>query len=55
MDIIIYGTRYGAAKKYAKELSCRTEIPCVSYEEIDDINIYDTIIYNGKAYDFRRC
>ena len=50
MDIIIYGTQYGTAKKYAKELSCRTEIPCVSYEEIDDINIYDTIIYIGSLY-----
>ena len=50
MKIIIYGTRYGAAKKYAKELSRRTEIPCVSYEEIDDINIYDTIIYIGSLY-----
>lgn len=45
MKIIIYGTQYGTAKKYAEELSRRIEIPCVSYEEIDDINIYDTIIY----------
>lgn len=50
MDIIIYGTRYGAAKKYAEELSRRTEIACVSYEEIDDINIYGTIIYIGSLY-----
>ena len=40
MKIIIYGTQYGAAKKYAEELSRRTEIPYVSYEEIDDINTY---------------
>ena len=41
---------YGAAKKYAEELSRRTEIACVSYEEIDDINIYGTIIYIGSLY-----
>lgn len=50
MKIIIYGTQYGTAKKYAEELSRRIEIPCVSYEEIDDINIYDTIIYIGSLY-----
>lgn len=50
MNIIIYGTQYGTAKKYAEELSRRTEIPCVSYEEIDDINIYGTIIYISSLY-----
>ena len=50
MKIIIYGTQYGAAKKYAEELSRRTEIPYVSYEEIEDINIYDTIVYIGSLY-----
>lgn len=50
MDIIIYGTQYGAAKKYAEELARRTEILCVSYEEIEDINTYDTIVYIGSLY-----
>ena len=50
MKIIICGTQYGAAKKYAEELSRRTEIPCVSYEEVEDINIYSTIIYIGSLY-----
>ncbi|MDO4978478.1 MAG: flavodoxin domain-containing protein [Eubacteriales bacterium] len=50
MKIIIYGTQYGAAKKYAEELSRRTEIDCVSYEEIEDINIYGTIVYIGSLY-----
>ena len=50
MDIIIYGTQYGTAKKYAEELSRRSEIACASYEEIGDVNIYDTIIYIGSLY-----
>ena len=50
MNIIIYGTQYGTAKLYAEELSRRTEISCVSYEEISDINSYDTIIYIGSLY-----
>ena len=50
MDIIIFGTQYGTAKRYAEELSRRTDIPCVSYEEIDDINIYNTIVYIGSLY-----
>ena len=50
MKIIIYGTQYGAAKKYAEELSRRIEIPCASYEEINDINIYSTIVYIGSLY-----
>ena len=50
MKIIIYGTQYGAAKKYAEELSRRIEIPCASYEEINDINIYGTIVYIGSLY-----
>lgn len=50
MKIIIYGTKYGTAKKYAEELSRKIEIPCASYEEIDDINIYSTIVYIGSLY-----
>lgn len=43
--IIIYGTHYGTAKKYAEELSKKTNIKSVSYENIKEINDYDTIIY----------
>ena len=50
LNIIIYGTQYGTAKKYAEELSRRTEIPCLNYEEINDINIYSTIVYIGSLY-----
>ena len=50
MNIIIYGTQYGTAKKYAEELSRRTEIPCVNYEKVEAINSYSTIIYIGSLY-----
>lgn len=50
MKVIIYGTQYGTAGKYAEELSRRTQIACKSYEEIDDINAYDTIVYIGSLY-----
>lgn len=50
MRIIIYGSQYGTAKKYAEELSRRTGIDSMSYEDVSDINRYDTIIYVGGLY-----
>ena len=32
-SIIIYGSRYGSARRYAQELSKQTGIPDVSYQE----------------------
>lgn len=48
--IIIYGTHYGTTKKYAEELANRTNIKAISYENVEDINDYDTIIYLGGLY-----
>lgn len=50
MDIIIYGTHYGTAQRYAQELSKRTKIEAISFENVQDINMYDTIIYIGSLY-----
>lgn len=50
MKVIIYGSQYGTTKKYADELGNRTEIEVKNYEDIDDINTYDTIIYFGALY-----
>ncbi|MGN0476483.1 MAG: flavodoxin domain-containing protein [Ruminococcus sp.] len=50
MKIIIYGSKYGTAKQYAEELSKRTSIKAVSFEEIKSINEYETIIYIGALY-----
>ena len=50
MKVIIYGSQYGTTKKYADELGKRTGIEVKNYEDISDINIYDTIIYFGALY-----
>ena len=50
MEIIIYGSKYGSAKKYAENLSEKMNIPCVSYQDVKNINDYSTIIYIGALY-----
>lgn len=49
-SIIIYASQYGATKKYAEELSKRTNIPVISFKNIKDINSYEQIIYLGGLY-----
>ena len=46
-NIIIYGSHYGTTKKYAEELSRRTNIEVISFENVEEINDYDNIIYLG--------
>lgn len=48
--IIIYGSQYGTTKMYAEELSRRTDIQAISFEDIEDINGYRLIIYLGGLY-----
>lgn len=50
MKIIIYGSQYGTTKQYAMELSQKTNIKAESYEDIKNINEYETIIYIGALY-----
>ena len=50
MNIIIYGSKYGTTKQYAKELSKKTNIKAEGYEDIKTINEYETIIYIGALY-----
>ena len=49
-NIIIYGSKYGSTKKYAEELSRKTDIKAVSFEDVREINDYDNIIYLGGVY-----
>ena len=50
MRIIVYGTQYGSARRYAEELARMTSIDVREHNEVDDINRYDTIIYIGSLY-----
>jgi len=50
MRVILYGTKYGTTKAYADELGKRTNIEVKNYDEIDNINMYDTIVYFGALY-----
>lgn len=50
MKIIIYGSQYGTAKEYAEELSKKTNIEMINFEDVKDINNYETIIYIGALY-----
>ena len=49
-EIIVYGSQYGSAEKYAKELAKRLEFECIRFEDMKDINAYETIIYIGSLY-----
>ena len=49
-NIIIYGSHYGTTKQYAEELSRRTNIEAISFENVKEINNYDKIIYLGGLY-----
>ena len=48
--IIVYGTQYGSAEKYAKELGKRLGFECKRFEDMRDINAYETIVYIGSLY-----
>ena len=49
-EIIVYGTCYGSAKRYADELAERTGISCVSYDRAGDLDAYDRIVCIGALY-----
>lgn len=49
-SIIIYGSEYGTAEKYASKLSEMTAIPAKGYKEISDLSEYDRIIHFGGLY-----
>ena len=50
MNIVVYGSQYGTAKRYAEELANRVGYELKSYESVSDINAYDTIVYIGALY-----
>ena len=50
MKIIIYGSQYGTARKYAEEFAKRTNIEIKSYKDVTDIDQYNTVVYIGSLY-----
>ena len=50
MNIVVYGSQYGTAKRYAEELADRSGFELESYDNVSDINTYDTIVYIGALY-----
>lgn len=49
-QIIIYGSRYGSARRYAKQLAELTGLDVVDHKEAKDIGEYDRIVYIGSLY-----
>ncbi len=50
MNIVLYGSQYGNAERYAKALAEKIGYEVKSCEDAFDINAYDNIIYLGGLY-----
>ena len=48
--IIVYGSQYGTAKRYAEALAGRTDSEVRSYEESMDLDAYDNVVFIGALY-----
>lgn len=48
--IIIYGTKYGSARRYAERLSELLDVDVVDYREVGDLTQEERIIYIGSLY-----
>lgn len=49
-SLIIYGSQYGTAKRYAEKFSQMTGISCMNCEEVKDLKEYDKVIHFGGLY-----
>lgn len=49
-ELIIYGSRYGSAKRYAERLAEMTGIEAVEYKEAKGLGDCDRIVYLGSLY-----
>lgn len=49
-SIIIYGSRYGTARRYAERLAEMTGIRCIGHKELKKADDYGHIIYVGALY-----
>ncbi len=49
-QLIVYGSRYGSARRYAERLAEMTGTEAVEYKEAKDLDDYDRIVYLGSLY-----
>ena len=49
-QLIIYGSRYGSARRYAERLAEMTGLEAVEYKAVKDLGDYDRIVYLGSLY-----
>ena len=49
-QLIIYGSRYGSARRYAERLAEMTGLDAVEYNGVKDLDAYDSIVYLGSLY-----
>lgn len=49
-SVIIYGSQYGSARRYAQELSKQMHVTAVSYKEAPSSYGQETIVYIGALY-----
>ena len=48
--VIIYGSQYGTARRYAEALAGRTGFEIRRFEDATDLDAYDIIVYIGALY-----
>ena len=48
--IILYGSRYGTAQRYAQALADQTGLPARPFQQTGDLSEYDTFVYFGSLY-----
>ncbi len=54
-SVVLYGGKYGAAERYARELAQKIDCPCFSYKEIKILAPYERVIYLGSLYEQGVC
>lgn len=50
MDIVIYGSLHGSAKRYAEHLAGVIGTRALDYREVKDLGPYDRVIFLGAIY-----
>ena len=48
--LIIYGSQYGTTKRYAEKFAEMTDLPIISFEDIENLEKYERVVYFGALY-----